>query len=83
MRMRIISCHYVAVSCEREIMVMPKKRKSTVWEFFDEPVVIGEHDENDGKVVKKVPCKICGTNLADGGGTTNLMNHLKMKHSEQ
>ena len=55
------------------------KRTSTVWEFFEEPVVVS----GDGKAQKKVACKLCDLKLADGGGTTNLANHLKKKHPEQ
>lgn len=62
---------------------MLRKRNSAVWEFFDEPVVVAEHDEKGGKQVKNVPCKLCDQKHADGGGTTNLMNHLKLKHPEQ
>ena len=48
-----------------------RKRKSPIWEFFDEPVVVSE---KDGKIVKKVSCKLCDQQLADGGGTTNQPN---------
>ena len=59
-----------------------RKRASAVWEYFEEPVVIAER-EKDGKQVKKVLCKLCDQVLADGGGTTNLTNHLQAKHPEQ
>ena len=57
------------------------KHNSGVWEFFEEPVVVSG-DGKDGKAQKKVACKLCDLKLADGGGTTNLANHLK-KHPEQ
>ena len=53
-----------------------KKRTSAVWQFFNEPVMVVEK----GKEVKKIPCKLCDKRLADGGGTSNLMNHLEAKH---
>ena len=37
----------------------------------------------NGKSVKKIPCKLCDQLLSDGGGTTNLMNHLQAKHPEE
>jgi hypothetical protein len=61
-------------------MVTPRKRVSAVWEFFDEPIVV---EVKDGKPVKKIPCKLCDQQLADGGGTTNLSNHLQSKHPEE
>ena len=48
-----------------------RKRKSPVWELFDEQVVVSE---KDGKKVKKVSCKLCDQQLVDGGGTTNQPN---------
>ena len=56
-----------------------RKRTSRVWEFFQEPVVVlvGEKD------VKRVPCKLCDQQLADGGGTKNLLSHLQAKHPEE
>ena len=58
------------------------KHTSAVWEFFEEPVVVSG-DGKDGKAQKKVACKLCDLKVADGGGTTNLANHLKKKHPEQ
>ena len=60
-------------------MASCKKRTSPVWEFFKEPIVRVEN----GKSVKKIPCKLCDQLLSDGGGTTNLMNHLQAKHPEE
>ena len=54
------------------------KRTSAVWEFFQEPELV--NGSEDGKKVKKVRCKLCDVRLADGGGTTNLLNHLSSKH---
>lgn len=61
-------------------MATPQKRVSPVWEFFNEPIVI---EVKDGKPVKKIPFKPCDQQLADGGGTTNLSNHLQSKHPEE
>ena len=36
-----------------------------------------------GKDVKRVQCLLCTQQLADGGGTSNLMNHLQVKHLEE
>ena len=58
------------------------KRKSHIWEFFEEPVIAGGQS-NDGKPQKKAACKLCDVKLADGGGTTNLTNHLWKKHQEK
>ena len=30
-----------------------------------------------------IPCKLCDLQLADGGGTSNLMNHLQAKHPQE
>ena len=59
-----------------------KRRISAVWEYFEEPIVVPESGR-DGKQVKKVACKLCDQQLTDGGGTTNLMSHLRAKHPEQ
>lgn len=41
---------------------------SDVWRYFD-------------KINKiEAKCKLCLKTLKTGGGTTNLKNHLKMKH---
>ena len=58
---------------------MARKRTSRVWEFFEEPEVVSE----GGKDVRRVPCKLCEQQLADGGGTTNLLSHLQAKHPEE
>ena len=63
-------------------MATSQKRTSAVWEYFEEPVVVVEGDQR-GKQVKKISCKLCNQQLADGGGTTNLMSHLRTKHPEQ
>ena len=56
-----------------------KKRKSAVWEYFEQPATVTVND----KEVKKVKCLLCGIFLADGGGTTNLAHHLQAKHLEE
>ena len=54
-----------------------RKRTSTVWQFFELKDVM-----EDGKKIKKALCKLCdGVNLAYSGGTSNLHNHLEVKHS--
>lgn len=50
-------------------MATSQKRENPVCEFFYEPIVI---EVKDGMPVKKIPCKPCDQQLADGGGTTNL-----------
>ena len=62
-------------------MAKSRKRKSAVWEFFDEP--IEEEDNEKTSKNKKIPCKMCDVQLADGGGTSNLMNHLQAKHPQE
>ena len=49
-----------------------RKRTSPIWEFF-EPTVT----EVNGKDIKRVQCLLCTQQLADGGGTFNLMSHLR------
>ena len=56
-----------------------KKRKSAVWEYFEQPATVTVND----KEVKKVKCLLCGILLADGGGTTNLAHHLQAQHPEE
>ena len=51
------------------------KHKSAVWEFFDKP--IEEEDNEKASKNKKIPCKMYYVQLTDGGGTSNLMNHLQ------
>ena len=58
------------------------KKRSPVWEFFEEPVAL-EAAEKKGKADKGVHCKLCDTVLADGGGTRNLLNHLHAKHPQE
>ena len=62
-------------------MAKSRKRKSAVCEFFDEPI---EEEVNEKTPKnKKIPCKMCDAQLADGGGTSNLMNHLQAKHLQE
>ena len=57
--------------------IMPKrKRTSVVWQHFQLVEVPGE----DGKTIKKAECSMCETKLVYTGGTTNLLNHLEIKH---
>ena len=58
-----------------------KNRKSPVWEFFKEPESVDKNGRS--KATKVVPCKLCDQVLADGGGTTNLLNHLQSRHPEE
>ena len=59
-------------------MATMHKRKSGVWEFFDEPVE-GEDNKKSSRN-SKLLCKLCDFQLADGRGMSNLMNHLQVKH---
>jgi hypothetical protein len=61
------------------LMTAQRRRTSPVWEFFAAPIVV----EVDGKEIKKIPCLLCEAKLADGGGTSNLANHLQAKHIEE
>jgi len=56
-----------------------RKRTSPVWEFFELPTVM----KVNGKDIKRVQCLLCTQQLADGGGTSNLMSHLQAKHLEE
>ena len=62
-------------------MVITRKCKNGVWEFFDKPV----EEEGNEKTSRnrRIPCKLCNLQLADGGGTSNLMNHLQAKHPQE
>ena len=57
------------MKCESK--VSRRSQTSPVWEYF-------EKLENG-----KIMCKLCKKELADGGGTSNLQNHLRMKHVEE
>ena len=56
-----------------------RKRTSSVWEFFEAPTVT----KVNGKDVKRVQYLLCTQQLADGGGTSNLMSHLQAIHLEE
>ena len=58
---------------------MNGQQKKAVWEFFDEALSC----DINGKICKKIPCKLYDQLLADGGGTSNLLNHLQAKHPEE
>ena len=58
-------------------MATTRKCESGIWECFDEPVE-EESNENTSRN-RRIPCKLCDLQLADGGGTSNLMNHLQVK----
>ena len=47
-----------------------RRRKSPVWDYFT---------KNGDKIL----CTLCSIQLANGGGTSNLINHLKSKHVEE
>ena len=54
-----------------------RKCTSRVWDYFELIEVVEK-----GKKIKKAACKLCdGVNLAYAWGTTNLHNHLELKHS--
>ena len=54
-------------------IVTPPNRTATVWKYF------GFKKDQQGKLIKndRAFCKVCGTSVAHGGGTTNLRNHLR------
>ena len=54
-------------------MAITCKCKSGIWEFFDEAV----EEEGNEKTSRnrRIPCKLCNLQLADGGDISNLMNH--------
>ena len=55
----------------------PTKHTSKVWDFFELNNIL-----ENGKKIRKTSCKLCdGLLLAYSGGTSNLHNHLKAKHS--
>ena len=52
-----------------------KQAKSPVWKYFGVKVV-------DGKQAKGTAvCKTCLAEIKTGGGTSNLLNHLKRHHA--
>ena len=59
-----------------------RKRKSAVWEYFDEPRDF-EENSDDTTSRRKIPCKLCNIKLADGEGTSNLKSHLEAKHPQE
>lgn len=62
-------------------MATTHKRKSGVWEYFDEPVEDKSNEKSSRN--RRIPCKLCEFKLADGGGTSNLMNHLQARHPQE
>ena len=48
-----------------------RRQTSPVWDYF--------RRQEDGKIT----CNICKKDLADGGGTTNLQKHLRVKHVDE
>ena len=64
-------------------MANPRKRKSAVWEYFDEPRDCEEENSDETTSRRKIPCKLCNIKLADGGGTSNLKSHLEAKHPQE
>ena len=59
-------------------MAGSSKRSSRV-EIFQQASCFIENK----KKVKRIQCKFCDQLLADGDGTTSLMNHLQAKHPEE
>ena len=56
-------------------IVSPVGRSSLVWKHF------GFVKDSDGTIQReKAVCKLCLQKVAQGGGTTNMRNHLKTKH---
>ena len=64
-------------------MASTRKRKSGVWEYFDEPKENEEAGGDDRNLKRKIPCKLCDLKLSDGGGTSNLKSHLQAKHPQE
>ena len=64
-------------------MANTRKRKSAVWEYFDEPRDCEEGNSDETTSRRKIPCKLCDIKLADGGGTSNLKSHLEAKHPQE
>jgi len=62
-------------------MVNTRKRKSAVWEYFDEPRDCEEGNSDETTSRTKILCKLCDFKLADGGSTSNLKSHLEVKYS--
>ena len=62
--------------CTSDI-VTPPNRTATVWRHF------GFKKDENRKLIKgdRALCKVCGSSVAHGGGTTNLRNHLRAVHS--
>lgn len=61
----------IQVSCFDCVQVMKRRRSSSVWDHFAQP--------DDGR---KMKCHHCNTKLSYVGGTTVMLNHLKLKHPE-
>ena len=57
--------------------MLTRKGTSPVWENVDARVATKEN----GKDVVKMQCKLCGMQLAHGGGTTSLALHLSAEHT--
>ena len=72
------ACASSAAESQKRAMAY-RKRTSPVWEFFEPPTVM----EVNGKDIKRVQYLLCTQQLADGGGTSNVMSHLQVKHLEE
>ena len=58
-------------------IVTNKKGKSSIWNYFG---FVKEHDSEVDN--KRVACRLCHSILKYSGNTTNLMDHLRRKHSD-
>ena len=58
-------------------IVTPPNQTATVWRHF------GFKKYENGKLIKgdRTLCKVRGSSVAQGGGTTNLRNYLRAVHS--
>ena len=57
----------------------PWRIESVQVPFFEPPTVTKVNDKD----LKRVQCLLCTEQIADGGGTSNLMSHLQAKHLEE
>ena len=77
---RVKNSIHASSAAERQKRAMAyRKCASPVWEFFEPPTVT----KVNGKDVKRVQYLLCTQQLADGGGTSNLMSHLQVIHLEK
>ena len=64
-------------------MANNRKRKSGVWEYFDEPKDCEEGNSDEKTPRRKISCKLCDIKLTEGGGTSYLKSHFATKHPQE